>query len=147
MDFTPVFFPSMCDPCFPLSSKMLHIVSPACAVSPGSCKHCTHGAWMVNLRCLWKESLGTCKHIPSLEQGRVLTWVFLVSHTALSSQENASHKVAAPPSPQQRLPIISVPSCSEAEMQSQTPGCTPNQFPLSLLRLSCRNAPCVLPAT
>lgn len=126
---------SVGDTCFSLSSKTPPAVPSACAVSPAC-------ACAVHLGCLRKESSGTCKHSSSLEQGRVLTCVFLASHMSLSSQENASHpKVAAPLS----VPFRS--SGSEAEMHFPRASCPPNQFPLSLRRLSCRNSPWVLPAT
>lgn len=102
----------MWDTYCPLSSKTIPIVTSTCVVRFGG---------------LWKESLEIYQRTPGLEEGRVSLVFFLASHMAcLFPGKCQSQDSSASVSP---VSVISVLSCSEAEMQSQRPSCTPESIP------------------
>ena len=85
---------------------------------------------IVHLGCLLKETLGTCRQTS-------LSWSRGGPSLLLSNLTHGQSQGSSPPA--SPFSSISTSSSSEQEMQSQRPSCPSNQFPLSLLRLSCEN--------
>lgn len=101
---------------------MRHLLPSLLQDDPYS-QHCMLGA----LWGLMKGKLGNPLAHPWLGGGEGLTRVFLASHMAcLFPGKCQSQDSSASVSP---VSVISLLSCSEAEMQSQRPSCTPESIP------------------